>query len=862
MKLRLWLAGAMLVAGSAQAQIPPTITVNGTSYSQCGLENGNCTWTGGGTRFVAFGDAPPDDPTQQVTLSTTAVASGGGCYIGGINWANGNNDPAPGYGKACWSAAGGPPLPTVTLTAAPASIKSGSSSTLTLSTSNATSCTGPVSGTSGTASVSPTVTTTYTENCTGPGGTASGSTTVTVSAGTPAPTVTLQANPTTISAGGSSVISWGSTNATSCSGVGTGLSGSVTVSPASTTTYTETCSGVTSPAASASVTVTVSTSCPPPVGFNTGTPTTTAGGTPNGLISGDTPDSASLRVFGNGVPFSLSVVTSATKADTVEWSITNSFNQVVGTGSFPVPSGVQTTSIPVTSTIAGYFELSATLASEGGSMPARGTQPAGYIAFGVEPGAVVPAVTYAYPDQHRFGMQGFNDQLAALNALGVRFTIDDREQSQEEPNGPNTYTPSLGDLDPFYASNPSIMRLIRLDGIPAWDSITGQFNDSYSLPTNLTEYGQYMAKVGTDTANIGTAYYSSLRHNYYQVTWEPSAGWPIAGGTAGANDTVADFVSLYQTVYTNLHSTDSKALVMGPTEPFPNNGTTASGNRITGTPGLCTYLDGVTTHGYYNAPTVPANPPELQDGMDAADAANALDNEMIALRSIMQTCKPNMILWATELGISYDVGVSYAGATQNQLYAQAAVAVRAHLITLGEGAQLTTYFFGPDFPDSLSGYGSFFDLNDSQGAFGATNLAPKPEAMAFAALSKIIDGTQTMGRYNLPTCNVANGCVHAYAFQQLGNGKVISALWVHNNSQWPTGGTYSSTYSQPYTLTVDAAGASGTVIVLDMFGNSSTMSYSGGQVALTLTESPIYVISNNASVTTGLVTAPVGYTGQ
>jgi hypothetical protein len=40
------------------------------------------------------------------------------------------------------------------------------------------------------------------------------------------------------------------------------------------------------------------------------------------------------------------------------------------------------------------------------------------------------------------------------------------------------------------------------------------------------------------------------------------------------------------------------------------------------------------------------------------------------------------------------------------------------------------------------------------------------------------------------------------------------------------------------------------------------VAYSNGQVALTLTESPQYVVSTNASVMQANVTTPTGYTGQ
>jgi Peptidase A4 family len=79
-----------------------------------------------------------------------------------------------------------------------------------------------------------------------------------------APTDTLAANPTTITAGQSSTLSWSSTNATSCTGAGftaSGTSGSAVVSPIATTTYSLTCTG-SGGATTASATVHVgSTTC-------------------------------------------------------------------------------------------------------------------------------------------------------------------------------------------------------------------------------------------------------------------------------------------------------------------------------------------------------------------------------------------------------------------------------------------------------------------------------------------------------------------------------------------------------------------------------------------------------------------------
>jgi hypothetical protein len=86
------------------------------------------------------------------------------------------------------------PLPTATLSANPTSVPTGSASTLTWSSTNATSCTASngwtgAKATSGTQQVTPTIATTYTLTCTGSGGTSAPvSVTVTVT-DTQAPTV-------------------------------------------------------------------------------------------------------------------------------------------------------------------------------------------------------------------------------------------------------------------------------------------------------------------------------------------------------------------------------------------------------------------------------------------------------------------------------------------------------------------------------------------------------------------------------------------------------------------------------------------------------------------------------------------------
>ncbi|WP_277186346.1 hypothetical protein [Caballeronia sp. BR00000012568055] len=571
----------------------------------------------------------------------------------------------------------------------------------------------------------------------------------------------------------------------------------------------------------------------------------------DGQITVDTPGSDGSRMYQTGTKIPVAITTRAGSADTLKWTIADSVGKTVAQGSFAVPAVATTNTLTCTSSLAGYFQVSATLANAGGQVQTSGTRPNGFASFGVIPNlsATIPAVTYAKQEQHRFGMQGFNDNGTMLSALGITSTIDDRQMSVMEPNGRNTFKPTANNLDSFYTSG-QVMRLVRLDGIPGWASSHGLSPDYGYIPNDLSYFQNYMQRVGQETESVRGKYYPTMSANYYQVTWEPYILW---------KDTDANFVALYKAAYQGLHAGDKNAVVMGPAEPFPSL-TTDRLKRLAPL-GYANYIDGIATHGYYDAGTSPSHPPERHDtDASAADAANSLRNEMRNLRAEMQAdYKKNMKLFVTETGISYDLGSSYSPnyPSPNILYAQGAVVARTHIILLGEGADQTYVFFGPDFPGE-TGYGTFFDLDNPQAAFGTTNIAPKPAAMEVAAMTRILDGTTTLG----PVKSTPSG-VYAYGFQQLNNGKVITAVWTHNNAVWPaSNGNFSSTYSTNYALTVDAAGTSGTVQLIDAMGNVSNVNYTNGAVTLKLTEAPQYVVSTNATVSKANSTVPTGYLGM
>ncbi|WP_229513280.1 hypothetical protein [Paraburkholderia terrae] len=579
-------------------------------------------------------------------------------------------------------------------------------------------------------------------------------------------------------------------------------------------------------------------------------PSTASASAGGPLISADTTSSDGTRMFASGATFPLVFTTNTSNADTLNWSINDTTGRVAASGSFAVPGGAATTTLTCNSTLAGYFAVAGSLKSGGGALPQAGTRPTGIATFGVIPNlsGIVPAVTYTKQEQHRFGMQGENDRAAVLAGLGITQTIDDRQMSVMEPNGANTFNPSANNLDSFYTSG-NVMRLIRLDGTPGWASKSGGVEDFTTLPKDMSYLQNYMSRVGTESNAIRLKYFPTQSANYYQVTWEPNQFW---------TDTDANFVSLYQSVYQGIHSTDPGAVVMGPADAFPS----LTNNRLQriASLGYGKYIDGVATHGYYDAGTSPSHPPErLATDPVAANAANALNNSMRTLRTTMlNQYRAGMKLYQTEVGISYDLGSQYGPnyPTGNVLFAQGAVVARTHIILLGEGADVSYVFYGADYPGEV-GYGTFFDLSNAQGSFGASNISPKPAAMVVSAMSRILDGTNTLG----PVKNTPSG-VYAYSFQQVNNGSVITALWTHNNDAWSASAGFSSTYSAAYSLAVDAPGTSGTVKVLDMMGNPMTLNYTDGTLKLNLTEAPVYVVSKNASVAKSNVNAPPGYVGS
>jgi Carboxypeptidase regulatory-like domain len=243
------------------ASSPATITSGSSSVLTWSSQNADsCTASGGWTGTKAVSGTITVTPTITATFILTCAGSSGSGHASAIITVD--------------AAVPAPVAPTVTLTASAAIIPAGSSSTLIWSSKNATSCNASggwtgTQATSGTHSVSPGSTTTYMLACSSSSGTAQTATKIAVNpAVAPAPTVKLTASSTTIASGGSTTLTWSTTNASSCTASGgwTGsevTSGTKSVSPTATASYTLACTG-SGGNAQASADVTVNTGAPTP----------------------------------------------------------------------------------------------------------------------------------------------------------------------------------------------------------------------------------------------------------------------------------------------------------------------------------------------------------------------------------------------------------------------------------------------------------------------------------------------------------------------------------------------------------------------------------------------------------------------
>ena len=521
--------------------------------------------------------------------------------------------------------------------------------------------------------------------------------------------------------------------------------------------------------------------------------------------------------------------------DAVDWKIADYAGNVHASGAISVIEGTTSATITCSSTISGYFAVSAKLSKSGVIPAAQGSRPEGFAAFGVLPNVAdfVPAFN-ASLDTRRVGLVGANDVeagtgLQPLNEhLGTSWIMTSRSMLLTEPQHAGQYNPATYQIDPSLKEG-TLARIVYLNGLPYWASTAPSPSAQGSYPPkSYSTLQSYAALVGEESARIHKEYIPNQHKNYYQASWEPDPGPPQTEWKG----TDAQFVEYYKAVWEGVHSTDPDAAVMGPATQ--SLGICASWLERLAPLGFTKYLDAVSCHGYYIIGASSALPPE----------AGNLPAKVQALRKTMASVLPaGTKLFVTETGIGYPMGAHYAVnyPTSAVLTEHAEAVVRTHLINLGEGVDTSFVFYSSDFTSPV-GFGTYFNLSLSNYASG--NLQPKPTAMAVAAATRLIDGSRSLGALtNLPS----GGC--GYSFLLSDSSHVMTALWAHNSA---------FDASESYELQVAATGTSGTTVMFDTMGNPKTLAYSNGLAKVTLSEMPIYVLSDDAAAAKAHSRAPAG----
>jgi hypothetical protein len=549
------------------------------------------------------------------------------------------------------------------------------------------------------------------------------------------------------------------------------------------------------------------------------------------------------QTYSAGSNFWVHLNTTLPKPDSLTWQISNFGGTTIATGTVAVGMGTSSVVVPCVANSPGYFTVTVKLQKASVMLPQKGSRPAGFASFGVLPdfSSILPKTQSAALEKHWFGLQGTNflesgklevgTGLQPVNQnLGSSMVIDSRSWRQMEPQFAGQYNPATIVIDLGFRQG-NLMRMVRLDGIPAWASASPSPATIGSFPPkSYAAFQAYTSKVAQETSRQTKTYIPQQGINYYQVTWEPDTG--NVDKWMGSDE---DFVSLYKAAWQGVHSGDPAAAVIGPATSTIS----ASISWLTrlSALGFGNYIDAVGIHGYYRK----------EAGVSYAPEDSDLPQQMQELRHTVATLLPTKTkLLVTETGIAYPPGSKYSATypTTDALRQHAENVVRAHLILLGEGADASFLFYSADYLSEV-GFGLYFNLAMQTVDFGSPDISPKPAAMAVAAMTRIIDGTKTLGAVKQMPANA-----YGYSFELNDATHVITALWVHDAT---------SAANVPFSFTIDNPGTSGSVTIVDGMGNANVQQYSDGKLQTTLTEMPAYVISSNIAAITPQLRTPEGF---
>ena len=503
--------------------------------------------------------------------------------------------------------------------------------------------------------------------------------------------------------------------------------------------------------------------------------------------------------------------------DTLEWRLLDWKGVEVKRGSLPVSAGKWTNTVRFDDLPAGCYSLGARLKNQGDALPARGSRPADMLTFGITP--AIPPLPLATAEDSRFGMWGGNfiqgeewlkgDSLEPLvTTIGPVWNSVKRRWNDLEPDHLGQWKPNApADAESEYLFGDVLRHkmpyVVALEGIPAWNinwkgdtpQPAGKLNYFQALaygPKDYDAYADFLRRAALEQVAIRKAH-PYMTHSYYLIQHEPDWHW---------KDDDASLLKMYEVAHKALHEADPQAVLLGPRYAVLKNGLALLERQLP--MGLGKSLDGLAFHGYYLPPKL-LQSPEVAGTPDSIRRLRELSAQYLA---------PGAKMMQLEWGVRYNG--NYDAITPDILRLQAAQTARGHLIALGEGAATSYLFYTSDF-SAEPGYGLTFNLDMPKPDFGAMRVSPKPSYMACVALSRLLEGTQTLGR-------VENADALGYNFKR--GAQYLLAIWS----------------PQDKSATVQLKTAAKNVQLIDLMGDARVAP--GGNFALPLDGNPIYVLSD------------------
>lgn len=542
--------------------------------------------------------------------------------------------------------------------------------------------------------------------------------------------------------------------------------------------------------------------------------------TPRISLGAEFVENTRCPIFQAGQPVTVQVVVEGHRhgPETLEWTLTDYRDQLLKRGEEAVPKGEQRWEkrLSLPSDSAGYFQVNLRLAQSRVRIPATGSRPAGFLAYGVLPPIVPQPLEFV--DQSRFGAQGTNfiksgKQMVGdfvdpvYPALGAKWIYSNRRPAELYGKGPDSYRPRL---DPelwrqrgMCEAAAGLCLLIDSHSVPSWlmdypEGVKPKANPNPSFdlqaypPKDFAAYREMMRQIATEQVVWRKTLFPRQKHSYYEIHWEPDWHWK------GSDE---QFVAMYRAASEGIHEGDPDGRLLG-----ANFGVLKAGNerfRRLFALGLGKYLDGIVTHTYY----IPIEqPPEAGD--------------MLAELRDLVALKRQYLPAGTPL-INSEWGLNYFGRPPDRdptaLRREAAWFLRGHLIALGEGCDTTFFFYTADIGVEGGG-GLLYNLTTPNPMHGATHVAPKPVFMACAAATRLLEGSQSLG-----AIDYLGAEVWGYAFAV--GGQNLLALWSKDDR----------THSIGVPCGVER------VTVFDPMGNARELACPGGVAQLEIGAMPVWL---------------------